>query len=542
MKTHIRNKIKYLVFLVVLATACEDLDLVPENEFTDQNYWTSTDRAMSVLNTAYSQLFTSARFFYNEALSDNAFNGRGDNQGVASIAAGTYDPSLGRLKSEWNDRYAGIKTCNLLLENIDRIEDMDGTLRERMKAEARFIRTFQHFQLTTWFGDVPLVSADLSLEEAQTINRTPHEEVLDFILKELDTVTTILPANTEYPEADRGRITRGAAIALKARALLYEGRWEEVVTTCERLINNSTNGSYALFSSYEGLFLPENEYNSEDIFSLQYLPEDRTWREFFDMAPLSAGARLNALAPTQELVDSYPMTNGKPIDDPGSGYDEENPYANRDPRLTHTVVYHGYEWQDPDGGSHTIYIEPGSSPGEPTDEYVPGSSASPTGYYVRKYFDPTHQSSLASGLNLMLIRYADVLLMYAEAKNELGQMDQGTWDITIGALRERAGFEEPQALAFDSSLGQEALRRIIRNERRVELGMEGLRIFDIRRWRIAEDVLNGWAHGAKFDPASPDDGYIRANQRNFDPGKHYLWPIPRDERLINGNLSQNPGW
>ncbi|RAV30557.1 RagB/SusD family nutrient uptake outer membrane protein [Sinomicrobium soli] len=539
----IRNNIKYLaVLLTVLAVSCEDLDLVPENTFTDKNYWTSAARAESMLNTAYSQLFTSGWFFYNEGLSDNAFNGRGDNEGAASIAAGTYDPSLGRIKNEWNERYKGIKSCNLLLENIDRVEEMDGGLRERYKAEARFIRAFQHFQLMTWFGDVPLLDKDPELTEAQTISRTPRTEVLNFILEELDAAAGVLPSNTEYAEKDRGRITRGAVMAFRARVLLYEGRWEEVVETCEALMQGNEYGSYSLYPSYDGLFLPENEYNAEDMLSLQYVPVERTWGEFFDMVPISAGARLNALAPTQELVDSYLMLNGKHIDEAGSGYDEDAPYENRDPRLTHTVVYHGYEWTEGDGSSHVINIEPGTGGTAKPDEYNPGSSASPTGYYIRKYYDPTHVDGMKSGLNLMLIRYADVLLMYAEAKNELGQLDETVWDNTIRALRERAGFEEAGALDFNSGPGQDGLREVIRNERRTELAMEGLRIFDIRRWRIAEEVLNGWAHGAKFDPASPDDGYIRANLRYFDPGKHYLWPVPRDERQINGNLSQNPNW
>jgi hypothetical protein len=260
------------------------------------------------------------------------------------------------------------------------------------------------------------------------------------------------------------------------------------------------------------------------------------------MAPLSAGARLNALAPTQELVDSYLTSSGQTIDAVGSGYNEDSPYENRDPRLTFTLVYHGYDWKEPDGNSHTIYIEPGSDPDQPLDEYSPGSSATSTGYYTRKYFDPEHQSQLASGTNLMLIRYADVLLMYAEAKNEIGEFDESIWNQTIKALRERAGFVDSGALNFDPSLSQGEMREVIRNDRRVELAMEGLRIFDIRRWGIAEDVLNGWAHGAQFSASSEDNGYIRVNQRSFDPGRHYLWPIPRDEILINSNLSQNPGW
>ncbi|ALM50088.1 hypothetical protein AMR72_15000 [Flavobacterium psychrophilum] len=539
---NIFKQLKFIPVLLLLVVGCEDLDTAPENKFTDANYWTSVENAQSVLNTAYSQMQSSAWFFYNEGLSDNAYNGRGDNEGAASLAAGIYDPSLARIKREWVDRYAGIKTCNILLENIDRVPSADPAIISRIKAEARFLRAFQHFQLTTWFGDIPLLQKDPSLAEATTISRTPHTEVVNFILSELDDVVAVLPKNTEYATADRGRITSGAALALKARVLLYEGRWADVVTATEQLMAG-TYGTYNLFASYEGVFLPQNEYNSEDILSIQYVPQFRMWPEMFDMAPISAGARLNALAPTQELVDSYIMLNGKKISEDGSGYNEEDPYVNRDPRLTGTVVYHLYNWQDPNGTVRPIYIKPGSGPeGSKADEYVSGSSSTTTGYYTRKYFDPQHLTSLQSGLNLMLIRYADVLLMHAEAKNELNQMDGTVWGQTIGALRTRAGFTDAAAVNFDGSLTQTALREVIRNERRTELGMEGLRIFDIRRWKIAEDVLDGWAHGAQFGVQSIDNGYLRVNLRTFDPGKHYLWPIPRDERLINSNLSQNPGW
>lgn len=538
---NILKQIKFIPVVLLLLVSCEDLDLSPENQFTDSNYWTSVAKAQTFLNTAYSQMQNSNYFFYNEALSDNAFNGRGDNAGAASIGAGIYDPSLGRIKDEWNNRYAGIKTCNLLLENINRVPNADPAVIARMVAEARFLRAFQHFQLTTWFGDIPLIKKDLPLEEASTISRTSHAEVIQYILSELDAIIPILPKNTQYAAADRGKISAGAAVALKARVLLYEGRWEDVAQTTEEFMT-MTYGQYSLFSSYEGLFQQQNEYNSEDILSLQYVPQFRMWGEFFDMAPLSAGARLNALAPTQELVDSYLTLNGKRINEAGSGYNESNPYVNRDPRLTYTVVYDQYNWKEADGSSHIIYIKPGSSPGNATDEFVQGSSSTPTGYYTRKYYDTQHLTSLQSGLNLMLFRYADILLMYAEAKNELNQMNSTVWDKTIKLLRSRAGFTDTAALSFNTTLGQIGLREVIRNERRTEFAMEGLRIFDIRRWKIAENVLNGYAHGAKFGVSSIDNGYLRVNLRTFDPDKHYLWPIPRDERLINKNLSQNPNW
>lgn len=530
-----------LLVLIVLAS-CKKLEQVPTDRFTDINYWTSTAKANNVLNTAYSQLFNNNRFFLNEALSDNAYNGRGDNEGAASIAAGIYDASLGRIKSEWNDHYSGIKTCNLFMDNVDKVPGMDAGLKTRMKAETRFIRAFQYFQLMTWYGDVPLFDKDISLEESLKIGRTPKAQVLDFILKELDAVATDLPVNTAYADADKGRVTKGAALALKARVLLYEGRWQEVITACEAIMSGN-NGTYSLFPSYEGLFLPQNENNNEVLLDLQYVPVDRTYNNLFDYVPISVGARLNSLSATQELVDSYLMTNGKTINEAGSGYNADDPYVNRDPRLTYTLVYHNYKWKKPDGSTKTIYIKPGTDPDpQKMDEYAAGGISSPTGYYLRKYYDPTSITNFVSGLNLILIRYADVLLMYAEAKNELGTMDGSVWNQTIGALRNRAGFAEPAALNFNTALGQNGLRTVIRNERRTELAMEGLRIFDIRRWKIADQVLNGWAHGAKYGPASVDGGYIRANQRVFDPGKHYLWPIPRDERNLNPNLSQNPGW
>jgi hypothetical protein len=539
MKRKLKLNFKFLpLILLVFTVSCEELDLQPENAFTDENYFESVERAQGLLSTAYSQMQNSESFFYNEALSDNAYNGRGDNAGAASIAAGTYDQSLPRFNSEWDDRYRGIKTCNVLLENIDRIQDADPAIVERIKGEARFLRAWQHFRLTTWFGDVPLLERDPSLQEALTISRTPHAQVVEFILRELDAAADALPTRAEYADDDRGRITSGAAMALKARVLLYESRWQEVADVTDQLMSGNY-GNYGLLASYQGVFLPQNEYSVEDMLSVQYLPVDRMWGELIDMAPISAGARLNGLAPTQELVDSYIMLNGKRINEAGSGYNEADPYTNRDPRLTGTVVYHNYVWTNEDGSTRTIKIAPGSAS---PDVYAPGSSASPTGYYTRKYFDPMHVENLQSGLNLILIRYADVLLMNAEAKMELGQLNASTWDATIGALRRRAGFTDAAALSFNGSATQSELREIVRNERRTEFGMEGLRIFDIRRWRIAEDVLNGWAHGAKYGVESIDNGYVRVNLRTFNPERNYLWPIPRDEQLINPNLSQNPGW
>ncbi len=328
-------------------------------------------------------------------------------------------------------------------------------------------------------------------------------------------------------------------MTLLARTYLYENDWTNVSSVCEKIINGQY-GQYELFPSYEGLFLPENEYNSEVILDMGYVLTLRTWAEYYDAIPLSVGGRINGFAPTQELVEDYVMKNGKGIREAGSGYDEENPYVNRDPRFALTIVYHGYRWKKGDGTTSTIYIKPGSSAEAGVsnlDEYAgPGQNATATGYYLRKNFDPTAPAGIAAGLNLILMRYADVLLMYAEAKNELGQMSEAVWNQTIRPIRQRAGFTDASALDYPGT----DLQTIIRRERRSELAVEGLRLFDIRRWKTIETVMNGYPHGAKF--ASNNSQYIQLDQRKFNSARDYLFAIPQSERDINKNLTQNPGY
>ena len=163
---------------------------------------------------------------------------------------------------------------------------------------------------------------DLTLSESKSIARTPQADVLTFVRNELDAILEFLPTKEEYSDDDKGRITSGAVIAFKARTYLYSSDWANVVVNCEKLINSTEFGTYSLFSSYEGLFLPANEYNSEVILDLAYVPSLRTWGNFYDYAPLSVGARVNSLSPTQELVNDYITLNGKTINAAGSGYSE----------------------------------------------------------------------------------------------------------------------------------------------------------------------------------------------------------------------------
>lgn len=529
--------ISLLTVAVAVLQSCHDLDLVPTDRETEATFWDKPEDAFNVLNTVYENMYSADYFFYNETLSDNAFNkSEVDGSNSRNIAEGSYDPSHRRITDEWGYHYSGIRKCNVLLENIEKVPGLGEELKNRMKGEARFVRAFHYFQLTVWYKDVPKVDHVLSVEESLNLERAAQTEIVEFITSDLDFAAANLPVNTAYSAADRGRITKGAALALKARLMLYLENWDEVIAISEKFLNGEA-GSYALFGNYAGLFKPANEYNSEVILDLQFVPVQRTHNTQRFFIPKTEGKLVTSIAPTQELVDSYRMTNGSAINAPGSGYDEDDPYNDRDPRLQSTVVYDGYTWTRGDGSAYEIRTLPGTG-----DNSIDRDDASPTGYYFAKYYDPTADADNRSGLNLILIRYAEILMMYAEAKHEKGEFNADVWDITVKKIRQRAGFTEASAIDFDGDLDANAIEELIRNEWRVEFAMEGHRIFDIRRWKIAEDVLNTWAHGIRVGDPSVDNGYKRVDLRSFDATKHYLWPVPQRERDLNKKLSQNDNW
>ncbi|OOQ57752.1 RagB/SusD family nutrient uptake outer membrane protein [Mucilaginibacter pedocola] len=536
---------KLLIVSVAMMAAfgCKKLDIAPTDRFSDLTFWQVDANVYNALYNNYSLIYSSGLYFDAEALSDNAYSPSGD---LNLIASGNATAQTAKFAGDWSRYYSAIKSCNIFLANIDKNTTLSAAAKARLVAETRFIRAFEHFNLAKWYGDVPLVDKDITPEEAQTISRTPKADVIKFVVAELEAAAAALPSKDAIPASENGRITKGAALALEARVLLYQGdRMADVVSICEKLMNDQgTNGAYALATSYSALFSDPNvnKTSNESILAIQYVPTTRTWQNLWDFVPRTVGGRVSSMAPTQELVDDYIMLNGKGIKEAGSGYVETNPYVNRDPRLTATIVYDRYVWVNANNSTKTIYIKPGTDPVQPgLDEYNAGSqAASATAYYWRKYYDPSALANFVSGNNLHLIRYAEILLDYAEAKQSLGQMDATVWAKTIGALRARAGFTDPGALNYPGSAD---MTNIIRRERRVELAMEGTRADDIRRWKTAEVVMNGYIHGAKFSSdQSTDNGYIRTQLRKFNASRDYLLAIPANDLGLNTNLSQNPGY
>ncbi|UYQ94159.1 RagB/SusD family nutrient uptake outer membrane protein [Chitinophaga horti] len=521
--------------LLLGAAGCKDLDLGPSYQDTDLTFWQKPDAAEQTLNNCYAGMYSADYFFFNESLSDNSFSSSAVNGGQAQIiAAGAYDGRTNRVAGEWAFHFGGIRNVNNLVANIDKVPQLDAALKSRYLAEARFIRAYHYFHLVNWYGDVPLIKDEISYEGSFQIARSPKAEVVNYMLTELDAITPVLPLKGEYAETDKGRITRGAAAALKAQILLYDNKWADAEAVLNQIMTG-TYGTYTLFPSFSGIFQPENENNDEVILDLQFVPVQRThsMQRFF--LPFTEGTLITGMAPSQSLVDNFIMTNGKSITEAGSGYNEATPYANRDPRLEATIIHDGSSFVTKRGETVTIRTAPGTG-----DNAVDKSDASKTGYYFRKYYDRTADGNNNSGLNLILIRYADVLLMYAEAKAMQNQLDEATWNNTIRLIRTRAGFTDPAALNFSSysGIGNAGLIELVRRERRSELALESQRVFDIRRWRIAETVMNGILNGMKVGNSN-----LVVDRRVFNAARHYLWPVPQADIEMNKNLlPNNPNW
>ena len=522
------KKIIYtLSALALTLSACVPLDTPPYDRETDLTFWSEDKNAAEeALNTCYTYLTDMYELVYSDGMSDNAYVKGGQNQAIGN---GKYGTSDGYVYDVWNRHYSGIRACNELLKNIDLVPELSDELKARYVAEARTLRAWNYYELYVRFGGVPYLTEPISIAEARKATRETAAAIAAHIEEELEEVVAgnALPAS--YGAADKGRVTKWTAAAILARTYLFEGKFEKVRDITATIISES---GISLYPSYSGLFTVAAENCDEILLSTQYMTVSREQNIMYNTLPPSMGGYSN-LAPLKSLVDSYIMLNGKAIDEDGSGYSAADPWSNRDPRLAATVMYPGNSYPV-SGGT----VEPDWAG---RDAFNSTSDVTPTGYYIRKWWDNTYRLTLQSSLNAIIIRYADVLLMNAEAHAELGTLNETVWNATIRKIRERAGFTEASALDFPASGN---LKAIVRNERRAELAFEGSRRTDIIRWKMAETVLNGWCHGMYTgETVGTDDGFVRIEQRQFDPAKHYLWPIPQKERDLTGNsLEQNPNW
>jgi starch-binding outer membrane protein, SusD/RagB family len=527
---------KYQSFIAILAfstltslSGCKKgvLETLPNDRISSEIYWKTESDARSAVNAIYPSL-DAVNLFNLEGVTEI---GHTNTTFTAeyNIENGTYDASHSRIQTEWTAGYRGIYLANFLLDNIDKIPSTNTALMGQFKGEARSLRAYFYIKLVGLYGDVPLITTNISAADGKAITRTPAKTVWDFIDKELAEAAVLLP--TTYAAVDKGRITKGAALALKARADLWAGRYTEAAAAAKQVIDL---GVYSLLPEYGKLFNLASENSVEVVLDKQFLTGTITQNAFAFMGPYSQKSSGSNYVPTKALVDLFPMKNGKAITDPSSGFDPKNPYLNRDPRLRFTSYLDG----DPLPSGILFRPIPGSGGG---DEIGKTQYNTTTGFSLKKYCSTEDFAAPgASGLNFILIRYAEVLLTYAEAKIELNQIDATVFD-AINKVRTRTDVGLP---ALASTLNQAELRAAVRLERTIELAFEGWHLFDIRRWKTAETVMPGKVYGITYytTAGAPVVVEVPSVNKAFSASKHYLWPIPQKEKTLNPALGQNPGW
>jgi hypothetical protein len=544
----------YICFLAAAALlgSCNKLDLKPETQFSDADYWNTENDLMNAANRLYQQL------------QGNWIDNRGDDNvaqsGPNGISNGSW--TVPNTSSDWNNRYDEIFTANNILEKGVKAKASD-EIRNRYFGEARFFRAYAYLQLVQKYGDVPLVLHTLDISSPElTMPRTPRAEIMKAIYDDLDFAATWLPARSALPAAQWGRVTKSAAWGMKARAALYEGTrekfrnesgWQEHLKIAVDAAQKVMGQGHTLFSNYGNLFTHAGEgpTNTENIFVKIYgVSSSNVLLGHNNSRDLENGR----IAITRNLIRQYLYTDGLPAFNtdntpsatrsslfvPEASEPSYNTiFENRDPRLTFTVYQ----------ANEQAYKGP----------WVPTTSLGARSAYATKKGWNLEDWTIsgAATVDRMLMRYAEILLTYAEAKYELnGSISDADLDLTVNALRKRAGLNVKLTNAFVAANNLD-MREEIRRERTVELALEGFRYDDLIRWKTAETVLPKDLLGAKFVAAdwpgtNPNTLKLNADNivvaesssnRKFQANRDYLYPVPLNEiSLSGGNVTQNPNW
>ena len=562
---------------MVLILSCNKdyLNRFPESDPNSATYYTTADQLTLAINAAYNNLsYQQDGFPYQmqlEGTSDLVW--QRPTTDAQTIGLGQHTSNTTMIRTIWTQSYIGIGRCNALLENMIKAKSVTTAAQySRIEGEAKFLRAYYYGTLISLYGDVPLVVKSMPTEESY-LARTPKAEVLNAIFSDLDSAAAKLPLS--YTGTDIGRATKTSALAFKSRIALYNAKWDVAAAASKAVIDL---GYHALYPNYRNLFMYVGENSRESILAFDYKLTIRT-----NAAPQNNQARnssgFSGLIPTRALADSYECTDGLTIDK-STLYSTADPFKNRDPRMRQTLLGDGDTWFGAGGITFNMTFHPDSttcSRYTPTFAKIPNlevtnAFSSYSGFIMKKYLDPQdmavpNQSELA----FMLIRYAEVLLNYAEAKIELNQIDASVLD-AINLVRARGyGVAATQTTLYPAikTTNQTELRAIVRRERKIELAGEGLRVFDIRRWNIAEKVMNGILFGKAMNKAiyyslpkptldeNSSPGYtsftsllsvvgnfkIMDNPRVFK-SHNLLWPIPQAELDVNKNpgFKQNPGY
>ena len=540
-----------VLFITSFTIGCKKLDRTPESEFSDLDFWNTEADLMNAANRMYQQLIG---YSIDNRADDNV-----NQSGLNTVSNG--NRGVPGTSDDWRVPYQQIFTANNILEKGVKAQVTDA-IKNRYFAEARFFRAYAYFALVQKYGDVPLVLKTLETTSPElAMPRSPRATVVQAIYDDLDFAATWLPTRAALAAAQYGRVTKSAAWALKARVGLNEGTRGKFFGTADyqKDLQIAVDASalvmgqgHTLFASYQGTFTHDGEgpTNTENIFVKLYGLTAALGLTHNTSRDLENGR----IAPTRNLIRQFLYKDGLPayntdntpsaIRSPFFVNEKDEPsyntiLDNRDPRIN-TLVYRAGEQS---------YQRP----------WVPGTSlGSRSAFAAKKGFNAADwTTNNNSTVHKQLIRYAEVLLINAEAKYELnGSISDADLNTTINVIRTRAGLTVKLTNAFVTTNAL-SMREEIRRERTVELALEGFRYGDLLRWKTAETVMPKPLLGAKFNAAEwvgtiasslnlNADGILvveDASKRTFSASRDYLYPVPLQEISLSGNnVTQNPGW
>ncbi len=600
--TNMKHKFIYIILFALLSnvalTSCEDmfgdfLDKMPGNELTEEEVFSDWESTKMFFFDTYNFLRNGRGRINNSWLdssTDLAMMSYSWGGTRTSFNIGNYYASSGapELVDTWEHYYRGIRKCNKLLENIDDVTvpdnelypPADATEKEKasfipandlIKAEARVLRAYFYWELAIRYGAVPVITESQDPSD-ETLNDMPRPQsvadVFSFILFELEDAKTNLHDDSYYfanADTELGRVTKGMDFALQSRIKLYLASpqyqslglatWQDAVDQANYFISDyNKNGQFGLYSNssldnvYQDAILTRAIGGNPEVI---FWRNDGTSDWLINEAPVGYGGN-GGLCPSQNLVDMYDMAdgsapftaydatgapvydaNGNPSVNETSGYSDANPYANRDPRFYQTVLYQGAQWWN-----RAIDVSEGG-----TDNPVGNANATKTGYYNKKYMNDSETHPINGGSvyrNWIFIRYAEILLNYAEALNEVNGPTAEVFN-TLQQIRNRVGMTALLSERSDLQT-KEAMRNFIHKERTIELAFEDHRAWDVRRWGVAEEALSRPIYGLKVDKEGDQVTYSRkvAQERVFQ-SRMYLYPIPEQEIWKTG-WENNPGW
>ena len=548
------NRILYIcVGLVIFISSCRKdfLDRTPLDTISDGTFWNTEEQLTLAVNGLYANIKNNNTVALDQ-MGDNSINSAtGDSYRI--FGSGNFGADLASVDAEWRSQYAGIRQANVFLANYNQATGVSQAVRDQMAGEAKTIRAYMYMNLVCYFGDLPIVTKPLNIDELYG-PRNPKKEVIDFILNELEEAASLMQT---APQTGKklGRLSKGAALAFKSRIALFDGRWAVAEKAAKDVMDL---GVYSLFSTgkpgedYNKLFSYEGKLsrgaNKETIVARMNLADVSMHNISRESQVPDQASRYN---PTKALIDAYLSIDGLPIEK--SPLYKEDTYANlfenRDPRMKQTILAPGSLWGGrKDGNPANTDPNVFTAPKFVSDKL---GSVTTTGFYFTKYVEVDAVGRVSKDENdIHVMRFAEVLLNYVEAKMEQGTLTQADVDVTINKLRDRVGMKRMELTEL--ALNGMEVKTEIRRERRVELAREGQRWYDIIRWKqgylLAQDV-KGMKKSLAAVPsqiskfAADANGYIIVmSGRQFVETKHYLWPVPLIQLQRNPALGQNPGW